>query len=67
MFKSIIICRLFYVGLIIQSYSVQAIKNSADDYYKIICGYGYSEPYEALNVLSEAINYIQRMKGLLKD
>lgn len=33
---------------------VQAAENSAEEYYQIICGYGYSQPYDALNVLSQA-------------
>ena len=52
--KGLLFVTCFTLVLSFYSNSVQAIENSADNYYKIICGYGYSEPYEALTVLSEA-------------
>lgn len=54
--KMMLFASCFTLILSLYNYSVQAAEKSPDDYYKIICGYGYSEPYEALNVLSEAHN-----------
>jgi heparosan-N-sulfate-glucuronate 5-epimerase len=52
--KRLVFVSCFILLFSLCSNSVQAAENTADDYYGTICGYGYSETYEALNVLSEA-------------
>lgn len=52
--KGLLVASCLTLTFLFNNYSVQAIENSADDYYKTICEYGYSQPYEALNMLSEA-------------
>lgn len=53
-FKRLLMVSCFILIFSLSGNSVKAAQNSADDYYKRICGYGYSETYEALNLLSEA-------------
>lgn len=53
-FRKLLCVGCFSLTLLCGKNCVQAASYSADDYYKIASGYGYSQAYDALNVLSEA-------------
>lgn len=53
-FKKLFFIVCFTLGFFLSINPVQAAQSSADDYYNTICSYGYSQAYEALNMLSEA-------------
>lgn len=53
-FKKLFFIVCLTLGFSISNNSVQAAQSSADEYYNTISGYGYSQTYEALSMLSEA-------------